>query len=164
MLRILALCHGNICRSPLAAALFRAAIEVDPQLNGRVEVSSAGTSDEHLGEGMHVESATLLRSRGLPTRHRARQLDRRLAEAQDLILAADRANLRAASRLLPPGSATELRLMRDFDPRAVGADLDDPWGLPPSAYERAAGEIDAMIPGLLTELRRRLASDSPGTT
>ena len=164
MLRILVLCHGNICRSPLAAALFRAAIEADPQLNGRVEVSSAGTSDEHLGEGMHVESATLLRSRGLPTRHRARQLDRRLAEAQDLILAADRANLRAASRLLPPGSATELRLMRDFDPRAVGADLDDPWGLPSSAYERAAGEIEAMIPGLLTELRRRLASDSPGRT
>lgn len=157
MLRILALCHGNICRSPLAEALLRAAIEADPTLAGRVEVSSAGTSDEHLGEGMHAESASLLEARGLSTRHRARQLNRELVAEQHLILAADRANLRAASHLIPHGSTIEIRLIRDFDPRAVGTDLDDPWGYPPSAYERAAREIEATIPGLLAELRRRLA-------
>jgi len=157
MLRILALCHGNICRSPIAEALLRAAIEADPALRGRVEVSSAGTSDEHLGEGMHAESASLLAARGLSTRHSARQLDLQLATEQDLILAADRANLRAASQLVPHGSATELRLIRDFDPHSVGSDLDDPWGYPSSAYERAAREIEAAIPGLLAELRRRFA-------
>lgn len=159
MVRILALCHGNICRSPLAEALIRSAVEGDPRLAGRVRVSSAGTSDEHLGEGMHRESATLLSQRGLPTQHRARQLDAALAAEQDLILAADRANLRAASRLLgaiDAAAAPELRLIRDFDPAAAGSDLDDPWGLPASAYERAAREIEAAIPGLLAELRDRV--------
>lgn len=156
MLRILALCHGNICRSPLAEALIRSAVEGDPLLAGRVRVSSAGTSDEHLGEGMHRESAALLANRGLPTQHRARQLDRALAAEQDLILAADRANLRAAARLLEGLDAPELRLIRDFDPRADGSDLDDPWGLPASAYARAAREIEAAMPGLLEELRRRI--------
>lgn len=159
MLRILVLCHGNICRSPLAEALIRSAIEEDPRLAGHVHISSAGTSDEHLGEGMHRESAALLAERGLPTQHRARQLDAALATGQDLILAADRANIRAASRLLgeiDAPNAPELRLIRDFDPIAAGSDLDDPWGLPASAYRRAADEIEAAIPGLLNDLHRRI--------
>ena len=162
MLRLLVLCHGNICRSPLGEALIRAAVATDPHLAERVVVSSAGTSDEHLGEGMHAESAALLARRGLPTHHRARQLDAALAAEQDLILAADRTNVRNAARVIGAidGEATgrpELRLIRDFDPQAVGANLDDPWGYPTSAYERAADEITAAIPGLLEELRRRTA-------
>jgi protein-tyrosine phosphatase len=50
----------------------------------------------------------------------------------------------------------EIRLLRDFDPAAVGHDLDDPWGHPPAEYERVAAEISAAIPGLLAELRDRV--------
>jgi hypothetical protein len=49
----------------------------------------------------------------------------------------------------------EIRLLRDFDPAAAGHDLDDPWGYPVEAYERAALGISAAIPGILAELKAR---------
>ena len=156
MLHVLILCHGNICRSPLAEVLLEAAVAADPELAGRVSISSAGTSDEHEGEGMHANSAALLAQRGLRTKHRARRLTPALAERQDLILVADRFNLRDGRSI---AAATEqkptVRLLRDFDPQAVGEDLDDPWSYPMESYERAAAEISAAIPGILMDLKTR---------
>ena len=156
MLHVLILCHGNICRSPLAEVLLEAAVAADPELAGRVSVSSAGTSDEHEGEGMHANSAALLTQRGLRTKHRARKLTPALAERQDLILVADRFNLRDGRAIT---AATEqkptVRLLRDFDPHAAGEDLNDPWSYPMEAYERAAAEILSAIPGILMDLKTR---------
>ena len=157
MLRILTLCHGNICRSPLAEVLIEAAISADPLLAGRVVVSSAGTSDEHAGEGMHANSAAILGARGLRTAHRARLFTPAVATTLDLVLAADQANLRNGRTIIRMAHRQpEIRLIRDFDPTAVGRDLDDPWGYPPTEYERTATEITAAIPGLLAELRDRI--------
>jgi protein-tyrosine phosphatase len=154
---VLILCHGNICRSPLAEVLIEAAIAADPHLAGHVAVSSAGTSDEHVGEGMHENSAALLRARGLRSNHRARHFTPALASTLDLVLAADQANLQNGRSIIRMGERQpEIRLLRDFDPTAVGRDLDDPWGYPPAEYERVAAEITAAIPGLLAELRDRL--------
>ena len=157
MLRILTLCHGNICRSPLAEVLIEVAISADPLLAGRVLVSSAGTSDEHAGEGMHENSAAILSARGLRSTHQARLLTPAIAGTLDLVLAADQANLRNGRTIIRMTERQpEIRLLRDFDPAAVGRDLDDPWGYPPAEYERVAAEITAAIPGLLAELRDRL--------
>jgi protein-tyrosine phosphatase len=79
-----------------------------------------------------------------------------LADQQDLILAADRWNLRDAQAIVASGNRrAEVRLIRDFDPAAQGSDLDDPWGRSESAYERAAEEILAALPGILESLRAR---------
>jgi protein-tyrosine phosphatase len=157
MLRILTLCHGNICRSPLAEVLIEAAISADPLLAGRVVISSAGTSDEHAGEGMHANSAAILSARGLRSTHRARLFTPTMATTIDLVLAADQANLRNGRTIIGMAERQpEIRLLRDFDPTAVGRDLDDPWGYPPTEYERTATEITAAIPGLLAELRDRV--------
>jgi protein-tyrosine phosphatase len=157
MLQVLVLCHGNICRSPLAEVLIEAAISADPLLAGRVAVSSAGTSDEHAGEGMHENSAAILSARGLRSTHKARLFTPALAATLDLVLAADQANLRNGRSIIRMAERQpEIRLLRDFDPTAVGRDLDDPWGHPPTEYERTAAEITAAIPGLLAELRDRL--------
>ena len=159
MLQVLLLCHGNICRSPLAEVLLEAAVRSDPQLASQVAVTSAGTSDEHEGEGMHEHSASLLARRGLRTAHRARQLTEAIARAQDLILAADRWNLRDARALIGNDQGdTEICLIRDFDPASTGSDLADPWGHPISAYERTEHEISTAIPGILDDLRRRVLS------
>jgi protein-tyrosine phosphatase len=157
MLRILTLCHGNICRSPLAEVLIEAAVQADPLLTGRVEVTSAGTSPEHADEGMHEHSAAILRERGLRTTHRARLFTPTVARTLDLVLAADQANLRVGREVIRGADRQpEICLLRDFDPHAVGRDLDDPWGYPPSEYQRVAKEIGAAIPGLLAELRARV--------
>ena len=80
----------------------------------------------------------------------------RTPQRQDLILVADRFNLRDGRAI---AAATEqkptVRLLRDFDPQAAGEDLNDPWSYPMEAYERAAAEISAAIPGILTELKTR---------
>ena len=157
MLRILVLCHGNICRSPLAEVLIEAAISADPLLAGRVAVSSAGTSNEHAGEGMHINSAAILNARGLRSSHQARHFTPAMASTLDLVLVADQANLRNGRSIIRMAERQpEIRLLRDFDPAAVGRDLDDPWGYPSTEYERTATEITAAIPGLLAELRDRL--------
>lgn len=156
MISVLVLCHGNICRSPLAEVLLEAAIATDPTLSGRVRVSSAGTSNEHEGEGMHEHSAALLARRGLRAEHRARQLTIELADQQDLILAADRWNLRDARGIVASGiRRAEVRLIRDFDPESTGLDLADPWSLPINAYEKTEREITSAIPGILNALRDR---------
>jgi protein-tyrosine phosphatase len=73
------------------------------------------------------------------------------------VLAADQANLRNGRSIIRMADTQpEIRLLRDFDPTAVGRDLDDPWGHPPTEYERTAAEITAAIPGLLAELRDRI--------
>ena len=157
MLRILTLCHGNICRSPLAEVLIEAAVAADPLLTGHVVVSSAGTSDEHAGEGMHANSAAILSARGLRSTHQARLFTPTMAATLDLVLAADQANLRNGRAIIRMADTqSEIRLLRDFDPTATGRDLDDPWGYPPAEYERTAAEISAAIPGLLAELRDRV--------
>jgi protein-tyrosine phosphatase len=157
MISVLVLCHGNICRSPLAEVLLETAIANDPALAGRVRVSSAGTSNEHEGEGMHEHSAALLVRRGLRTRHRARQLTITLADQQDLILAADRWNLRDAQAIVASGNRrAEVRLIRDFDPASIGLDVDDPWSRPINEYEKSEREIANAIPGILSALRVRL--------
>ena len=157
MLQVLVLCHGNICRSPLAEVLIEAAINADPLLAGRVVVSSAGTSDEHVGEGMHTNSAAVLSARGLRSTHEARLFTPALAATLDLVLAADQANLRNGRDIIRMADRQpEIRLIRDFDPTAVGRDLDDPWGYPSAEYERTEKEIAAAIPGLLAELRDRI--------
>jgi protein-tyrosine phosphatase len=156
MLHVLILCHGNICRSPLAEVLLEAAVATDPALAGRVRVASAGTSNEHEGEGMHEHSAALLARRGLRTGHRARQLTIALADQQDLILVADRWNLRDARDIVASGiRRAEVRLIRDFDPESTGLDLDDPWSRPINAYEKTEREIASAIPGILSALRDR---------
>jgi protein-tyrosine phosphatase len=106
---------------------------------------------------MHANSAAILGARGLRTAHRARLFTPTLAATLDLVLAADQANLRNGRAIIRMADRQpEIRLIRDFDPTAVGRDLDDPWGYPPTEYERTATEITAAIPGLLAELRDRI--------
>jgi protein-tyrosine-phosphatase len=80
-----------------------------------------------------------------------------LADQQDLILAADRWNLRDAQAIVASGNRrAEVRLIRDFDPASIGLDVDDPWSRPINEYEKSEGEIANAIPGILNALRVRL--------
>ncbi|MDB5044123.1 MAG: phosphotyrosine protein phosphatase [Deinococcus sp.] len=124
-LRVLALCLGNICRSPVAEALLRRELAA---AGVEAVVDSAGTGDWHVGRPADPRSVDVARRHGLRLSGKARQLIRRDFADYDLILAMDSQNAAEARALAgSTGAAARVRLMRDFDPLAPGADVPDPY-------------------------------------
>jgi protein-tyrosine phosphatase len=165
--RILAVCLGNICRSPTAEAVLRAELTV-AGLTSAVEVESAGTGDWHLGMGMDQGARAELTERGYDgSRHRARQLNGSWLGRFDLILAMDRYNL-ADLRAMAADEETagyRIRLLRTFDPgtAADGGSADPYEGEVPDPYHGTLDDyalsfdlIRAACIGLAAQLARLL--------
>jgi len=125
--RIVTVCLGNICRSPIAEAVLADQLE---QAGITATVESAGTAGYHVGHPMDPRAAAALRRVGLdPSRHRARRFTPDWFDRIDLVLAMDGSNLADLHRLAAGREdAPEIRMFREFDPEA-GGDLDvaDPY-------------------------------------
>lgn len=122
--RIMFVCHGNICRSPMAemvmAELLRKVGRDD------VTTASAATSTEEIGNGVHPGTVRLLTRHNIPMRrHEAVQLTRRDAERYDLFIGMDAANLRNMRRIL--GNDAEGRIFNLLDFSDKPRDISDPW-------------------------------------
>jgi protein-tyrosine phosphatase len=123
--RLLFVCLGNICRSPLAEAAFRAEAE---RLGLAVTVDSAGTGEWHVGRPPDPRAIAVAARNGVDIRHlRARQVERGDFERFDLLVALDRQNLADLARLRPPGSAAELSLLLDHVEGREGEAVADPY-------------------------------------
>lgn len=133
-LRVLALCLGNICRSPLAEALLRRELAA---AGVPAVVDSAGTGDWHVGRPADPRSVQVARAHGLTLDGRARQLKPGDFAAFDVILAMDAGNARDARALAPAGAGghAAVHLMREWDERAPGADVPDPYFGGPDGFE-----------------------------
>lgn len=151
--RIALVCLGNICRSPTADVVLNRMI-TDAGLAGEVEVSSSGTGDWHLGEPMDRRSAEVLREAGYdPDRHRARHFDSSWYD-HDLILVMDSANRRDVLAELPGDRHDRVRMFRDYDPEAPGADLPDPWYGGRQGFLEVLEIVERTAANLVTHLRR----------
>lgn len=122
--RIMFVCHGNICRSPMAemvmAELLRKAGRDD------ITTASAATSTEEIGNGVHPGTVRLLNRHNIPLRrHEAVQLTRRDAERYDLFVGMDSANLRNMRRILGNDASGRIFNLLDFSDRP--RDISDPW-------------------------------------
>lgn len=146
-LRVVFVCWGNICRSPMAERVAEK-MAADRGLSG-VEFSSAATSREELGEPIDPRAARVLQRHGYRTGgHRAHQVTRAEIEAADLVLAMEDIHLRKMLAIDP--GADNLRLLTDFDPGAEpGRGIDDPWYGPAAGFERTLASIESAIPGVL---------------
>ncbi|MGH3097973.1 MAG: low molecular weight protein-tyrosine-phosphatase [Streptosporangiales bacterium] len=151
------MCTGNICRSPMAEAVFRAHVR-DADLSSTVAVESAGTGSWHIGEPAQPNAlATLARHGYDGNAHAARVFERAWFDRPGLIVGMDGSHIRALRT--PAGkNADRLRLLREFDP-AAGSDLDvpDPYGGPESEFEYCFELIEAACPGLLAAVRAEIA-------
>jgi protein-tyrosine phosphatase len=123
--RILFVCLGNICRSPLAKWVFRDLV-ARRGVAHQVEIDSCGTGHWHIGEGADPRAVATGHSKGLDTRHAARQLCTEDFDRFDFIVVMDRANERA---VLEAGAPREkVHLVRSFDLSAPpGAEVPDPY-------------------------------------
>lgn len=136
---VLALCLGNICRSPIAEGLLRAHLETR---GFTTRVDSAGTGAYHVGESPDPRSVQVMRERGHNiSAQRARQLTMDDFARFDLILAMDQSNLRNARRLAPDEvAAAKVQLLL-----ADGAEVPDPYYGGPRGFDHVYELIDAAV-------------------
>ena len=149
--RIAFVCLGNICRSPMADVILSDMVE-QAGLATRVEVTSCGTGDWHLGEPMDPRAAAQLRSAGYDaSAHRAQQFDPSWLH-NDLVLAMDAKNLGEITG--GRGVGDRVRMFRSFDPLAEPDDLDvpDPWYAGDESFAVVIGIVQRTCRQLLAEL------------
>ena len=147
MKRVLFVCMGNICRSPLAEGIARTQAHA---AGFALSFDSAGTEAYHVGQAPDPRARALARKRGMPIDDlRARQV--RIADFGefDLILAADRVNLHRLESLRPPGAPAELALLLPWAGVAAEAEVPDPYYGDAAEFERVFDLLDAAMPGLL---------------
>jgi protein-tyrosine phosphatase len=149
--RVVFVCWGNICRSPMAerVAQHKAA---EQGLTG-VEFTSAATSDEERGAPMDRRAAAVLRDRGYRADgHVAHQIDADEIRAADLVVAMEDLHVRRLRALDP--DADHLTLLTDYDPAATpGSGVPDPWYGSPAGFYDTLSAVEGAIPGVLDRVR-----------
>jgi protein-tyrosine phosphatase len=152
--RVLFVCLGNICRSPTAEAVLRHHVSAD-DLDGLVEIDSAGTGGWHAGDLPDERARDEAARRGLTLASRARQVHAGDLEHYDLIIAMDAANLADLHDLATtPEQRAKIRLLREFDAAADGdLDVPDPYYGGPSGFADVFDLVDRACAELLGHLR-----------
>ena len=127
MIKVLFICHGNICRSTMAQSVFQYMVD-QSGLSDQFHIDSAATSREEIGNPPHHGTQRKLRQVGIPCiPHRARQMRREEYGQFDYIIGMDTWNIRNINRIIgnndPDGKVAKLL---DFTDRK-GQDIADPW-------------------------------------
>ena len=126
MTKILFVCHGNICRSPMAEFVMKELVRRQGLERGFF-IDSAATSTEELGSGVHHGTRRKLAQVGIPCgEHRARQLRREEYGEYDLFIGMDDANLRNMRRILGGDPEGKISALLDYAGRP-GQSIADPW-------------------------------------
>ncbi|MGM9936282.1 MAG: low molecular weight protein-tyrosine-phosphatase [Candidatus Ornithomonoglobus sp.] len=122
MTKILFVCHGNICRSPMAEFVLKY------MARGREDlyIASAATSMEEIGNGVHHGTVRILKQKGIPNPgHRAVQMTRADYDKYDYIIGMDSWNIRNILRITGGDPDKKIYKLLDFSQR--GGDIADPW-------------------------------------
>jgi protein-tyrosine phosphatase len=140
-IRVLFVCLGNICRSPMADALLLHKVD-QRGLSDRFEVDSAGTGAWHAGQPPDPRTQDTLRAHGVPVVGRARQVVPADFERFDHILAMDRSNLARLRRLAPQGQQDRLALTLQV---TTGGEVPDPYYGDGNGFETVYRLLDEAL-------------------
>ncbi|WP_062304058.1 low molecular weight protein-tyrosine-phosphatase [Demequina subtropica] len=160
--RIMTVCTGNICRSPMAEVVLKARL-AEAGLGDAVEVTSTGVSDEERGRPIDRRAAAVLREAGFTVpRRAARKVTAADLGSVDLALAMTEGHAR---RLRVLTDRPVVRLYREFDPDAPALvegreqelDIDDPWYGGMEDFRTTLAQVEAGAEGIVAAVRAALA-------
>jgi len=150
---VLFVCLGNICRSPLAEAAFRAEAA---RVGLDVEIDSAGTGSWHIGEPPDRRAIATARRHGIDiSGYRARKVTAADFTRFDHIVALDFENLSDLQRLKPRHATASLSLLLDHAPDRAGEAVSDPWYGDLRDFEVTWADVVAGAQGLAAELKAK---------
>lgn len=151
-MRILFVCMGNICRSPLAEAVFRH-LARDRGVEDRFEVDSAGTSGYHEGDPPDPRSVSTAHARGITVAGASRPLTHRDLHEFDYIIVMDSENRSEVDRLqVSAGGGARVHRLREWDPAGRGLDVPDPYYGGSRGFEEVHDIVERSCAALLDHL------------
>ena len=149
MTNILFVCHGNICRSPMAEFVMKDLVE-KAGLGERLHIESAATSREEIGNPAYPPARRKLAEHGIGCEgHAARQITARDYQDFDLLIAMDSANLRNMRRFYGGDPAGKIHMLLDYAGRP-GEEVADPWYT--GDFQATWQDVSAGCAGLLKQL------------
>jgi protein-tyrosine phosphatase len=148
---VLFVCLGNICRSPLAEAAFRAEAA---RIGLDIEIDSAGTGSWHIGEPPDRRAIATAKRHGVDiSGYRARKVTAADFRRFSHIVALDFENLSDLHRLSPRDATAQLSLLLDHAPERAGEAVSDPWYGDMKDFEVTWADVAAGAKGLAAELK-----------
>ena len=152
-MRVLMVCLGNICRSPIAQGMLEARAA---EGGVAVEVDSAGTGGWHTGDAPDFRAAEAAARHGIDIGgQRARRVTPEDFHRFDLICAMDDANLETLHEMAPGDATARLTRLLDFVDDDGPRSVPDPFYGGRDGFEQVVGLIERGVEGLLVDLQRR---------
>ena len=152
MIKILFICHGNICRSPMCEFVMKDLVNKAGRAD-QFEIASAATSTEELGNPVHPGTRRELAKHGISCEgKRARQVTRADYDYYDMLICADSNNIRNLRRITGGDPDGKISLVLDHTSRP-GRDVDDPWYS--GDFESTWNDVSDGCSGLLRELTEK---------
>jgi protein-tyrosine phosphatase len=154
--KVLFVCMGNICRSPLAHGLFDDRVE-KAGLSEQITVDSAGTHAYHVGEQPDPRSQQTALSHGIDLSYqRARKVKASDFDKFDYVVAMDRDNHAILRSQCPDEHRHKLKLFLEFAPQLSETEVPDPYYGGDEGFEHVYSLIDAAADGLMADIEKRL--------
>lgn len=159
-MKILFVCTGNICRSPMAHGLFLSMIHKE-QLNEMIEIDSAGTHSWNIGSPPDPFSQKTAKEHGIDiSALRARQVIKEDYDYYDYIVAMDASNMNNMLAVCGKHHRHKLKLLLDYADNTVITEVPDPYGDRMDGFEKVYGLIEQGCNGLLHNLKNEMTESA----
>lgn len=160
MKKIMFLCHGNICRSPMAEYIMKDLVR-RAGVDSMFRIGSAAVSSEETGNPIYPHALKKLKEKGIPAGdHRAHRITREEFDGYDLIVVMDRSNLSYLARIVGQDAVSgsgKVHMLMEYagDGKSACPDVADPWYT--RDFERSYEDILAGCRGLLSRFGRQVS-------
>lgn len=149
-IKVLFVCLGNICRSPMAEAIFREKVK-KRNFESFFEIGSCGTANYHVGNNADPRTISTASKNGISMSHCVRQLTDEDLDYYDYILPMDHSNYENILRLSATHKA-KVFLIREFDPQGKGKEVPDPYYGNATHFQEVYEILDRATGGLMEEI------------